>query len=176
MNEDIKPQDLSISSYREPNKGQWNQNPDRGITIKHIPSGITTACHSERSSHANRAKAMVELNEKLKDWNGVVAPSLKQQLQTSQSECAALKVEVNELRERLIYWAAYPGQFSAAGVAKLLQYVKEQSLATHDNEVIDRIKTEIKQSSEIFRIANTEVITLFAIEHIIRNLKAGVRK
>lgn len=56
--------DLVISTYRT---GSGWFPKDNGVTITHIPTEISVSCHSERSQHANRAKAMEQLNELYKE-------------------------------------------------------------------------------------------------------------
>jgi len=61
--------------------------------------------------------------------------SLKQQLQASQEECAALKVQVNELRNYIEFEVDYQNydKFN-----EIMNKTKEQSFVTHINEVIER--------------------------------------
>lgn len=56
----INPLDIEISTYRT--GSAWFPR-DSGVKITHLPTGITTSCDTERSQHANRAKAYDQLSE-----------------------------------------------------------------------------------------------------------------
>ncbi len=63
--------DLEITSYYRRIGGQWAPITDNGITIKHLPTGISVSCDEMRSAHANRAEAMRRLYQIL----ATIAPS-----------------------------------------------------------------------------------------------------
>jgi hypothetical protein len=59
--EDIigSPEDYHVSVF--PDKTYFNLQPQRGITVIHLPTGTKVSCDSERSQHANRAKCLIEI-------------------------------------------------------------------------------------------------------------------
>lgn len=62
---ELRPQDLSISSYNPKPRPQWMAHNDRGIRIVHLPTGIVTESHEERSPHRNREIALDKLRQQL---------------------------------------------------------------------------------------------------------------
>jgi len=65
MKDDIKPEDLSISSWSSKPTYQWGIGTEQGVLIVHLPTGVKATCDSERSQHKNRAKAMEILRQAL---------------------------------------------------------------------------------------------------------------
>lgn len=61
--------DLIIEHWSSVPVPSFAQHNVRGVKITHIPSGVTATCESERSPHANRAIALRELQEKLKEFS-----------------------------------------------------------------------------------------------------------
>ena len=57
--------DLIVTSWSSIKKAGWSLVPDTGVCIYHIPSGIKIKHDGERSQYANRAKAMIKLEEEL---------------------------------------------------------------------------------------------------------------
>lgn len=54
-----------ITTFDPDRRGGFSMLPDRGVRILHIPTGIQVECASERTAHANKARAMGLIQEKI---------------------------------------------------------------------------------------------------------------
>lgn len=66
---DINPADLRIETWR-PNRGGFCTKPDNSCRITHVPTGVTatSVAATDRSIHAAKAAAMLELKIRLAQW------------------------------------------------------------------------------------------------------------
>ena len=55
---DIRPEDLKVEAYRRDPPGGQHVGTETGVTITHLPSGLSATCRTERSQHRNRSIAM----------------------------------------------------------------------------------------------------------------------
>ncbi len=69
----IEPSDLRIDTYRPEPYSAWVVSPEIGVRVTHVPTGLSAACHKDRSVHRNRALAMEKL-QKMLQAHGPVKP------------------------------------------------------------------------------------------------------
>lgn len=63
----ITADNIHVSGYSSTPQSSWVNRPERGIRIIHLPTGIEVTCETERSQHANKAKALKELTQRLQE-------------------------------------------------------------------------------------------------------------
>lgn len=54
----MDPQEIEVATYCPPGLGGWTSVPEIGVQLTHLPSGISVRCHTHRSAHRNKVKAM----------------------------------------------------------------------------------------------------------------------
>jgi len=85
---DIKGEDLQIDTFRSSGPGGQNVNKrETAVRIKHIPTGVTVTCQSERNQAKNKDKAMKILASKLLE-------QLQKQGKEKIEELKGVKVEI----------------------------------------------------------------------------------
>lgn len=62
---EIDPKDLIVQLWSSKPKSGWDYTLACGVKITHVPSGITVTCDTERSTHANKNKALGDLQSQL---------------------------------------------------------------------------------------------------------------
>jgi hypothetical protein len=60
---ELRDQDLKIDTYRSPAQSQMLNAGNSAVRITHLPSGLAVDVHDDRSMHANKANAMMQLRE-----------------------------------------------------------------------------------------------------------------
>ena len=66
--DELLPADVLTDTYRAPGQGGWSQ-ATSAVRLTHKPTGITVQCETERSAHANKAKAWEQLTAAVKQFN-----------------------------------------------------------------------------------------------------------
>lgn len=61
--------DVDVDTYRAPDNGGWSQ-ATSGVRLVHKPTGIQSRCDTERSAHANKAKAWAALEQAVAQYYG----------------------------------------------------------------------------------------------------------
>jgi len=81
----IPPRDLELSTCKASGSGgQHLQKTDSAVVLKHVPTGITVRCQSERSQHANREIALRILRARITERRDAEADAERAQLRRSQ--------------------------------------------------------------------------------------------
>ncbi len=85
---EIRDEDLRVDTYRSSGAGGQHVNKtDSAVRITHVPTGIVVQCQNERSQHANRREAMMQLRAKL----------YERERQEKAKEIAALRGEQTDI-------------------------------------------------------------------------------
>jgi protein subunit release factor A len=59
-----------VDTFRSGGRGGQHVNTtDSAVRLRHVPSGVTVVCQSERSQHSNKAEAVAILREKIRRLN-----------------------------------------------------------------------------------------------------------
>jgi peptide chain release factor 1 len=70
----LRPGDLEIERMRGSGAGgQHLQKTDSAVRIRHVPTGLSVRCESERSQSSNQATALAVLRARLLDWQRTAA-------------------------------------------------------------------------------------------------------
>ena len=81
----IPPQDLDWETCRASGSGgQHLQKTDSAVHLKHLPTGITVRCQSERSQHANREIALRVLRARIVERQAAEAGAARAKLRRDQ--------------------------------------------------------------------------------------------
>jgi hypothetical protein len=88
----LDPKELRIDAYSSVSHPGWTYQMTAGVRIIHLPTGLEAVSESERSRHANRGKAMAELER-------MVAASLARAAAVSTRVPAGFYRELLALRE-----------------------------------------------------------------------------
>lgn len=64
---ELKPEDISISTFSSRQRGGWDTTPDNGVRLTHRPTGISVEESGDRSAHRNKANAFARLEELVKN-------------------------------------------------------------------------------------------------------------
>lgn len=68
--DDIKPDDIIISTYVKPGMGSWNPTAERAVRVYYKPLGLTVTSADERSQWQNKQKCLEQIAELVnKAWN-----------------------------------------------------------------------------------------------------------
>jgi peptide chain release factor 2 len=85
---EVRDDDLRVDTYRSSGAGGQHVNKtDSAVRMTHLPTGIVVQCQNERSQHANRREAMMQLRAKL----------YERQRQEKAKEIAALRGEQTDI-------------------------------------------------------------------------------
>lgn len=65
----VRPEDFRIDTYSPQGQSGWFAHHCNGVKVTHLPTGLCSECHTERSQHANKAKAWDDVLAKLPKFN-----------------------------------------------------------------------------------------------------------
>lgn len=78
---EIDPKDLIVQLWSSKPKSGWDYTLACGVKITHVPSSITVTCDTERSTHANKNKALCKLQSRLVGWAAPDVAELQAELE-----------------------------------------------------------------------------------------------
>lgn len=98
----LDPKDLRISSYSSVTRPGWTFQMVAGVRVVHLPTGLEAVSESERSQHANRGKALAELEQMVARAGAPAIPRVPAGLYRELVALRKLRDAVQNYRERYL--------------------------------------------------------------------------
>ena len=138
---EIDPRDLRIDTYRASGHGGQHINKtDSAVRITHLPTGMVTACQSERSQIQNKARAMQVLQSMLLEKK-------RAESDAAYAENRRIQVGTGDRSERIRTYNFHEGRVTDHRIGLTLYAI--QNIMDGDlDEIIDALKAE-EQSARL---------------------------